>query len=321
MTYQDDSVQNKIDFNNRDTHPNLLDDRYGYLLSNGFYNYQEYINHLAKKAQAGDSESLEACLYYMGWRGEGLPGEILGYYYQQLTTGAIDVTRKDTLSFIKLFANEKERAALNNPHVNRNKTILATKRAQYISNRLSLYKTKKEVFEDLVDLLIDRIIKYKQGDRTLRKYIYDMFYLYVGDYIQRLFRSKDLLIMKTWQSSEDIENISTEPYELDVNLRSKDHLYEREQDKGDLGVFWIHGHCHPIFQDLTVTQRLIIRDSYFYKIGERPLAKKYGVSRDVIKRLKRESKEIIKKSAKQQNENYNTLRGYLPLTDLTYFEE
>lgn len=307
----DSFVSRSIEYNNIITYPEYLDNTYGYLLSNGFYNYQEYINYMASKAQAGDRDAMEVCLYYFGWRAEGAPTEILGYYYDQLISGGIDITRPDARSFIRLFLKEKDREVFKSNRPSTRRSYIASYKMTEISNRLLNYKTRKEIFDDLVLLLIERIYKYKQGERTLRKYIYDMFHLYVADYIQRTFKGRDF--MKIQYAREDLsieESIADDNVVFRVNHTSKDALYEWERQKSTLGPFWVAGHTHPIFKDLTHTERMLIRDNYFLKITERELAKHYEVSRALIKSRKKSGIQKIRKAIEEQDLWWNEQLGY-----------
>ena len=271
---------------------------------------------MALAAQKGNSDAMEMCLYYFGWRGEGAPIEILGYYYDQLTSGGIDITRPDARSFIRLFLKENDREKLKGNRPSTIRSIIANRKMNEVSNRLLLYKSKEEILDDLTTLLLERIYYYKQGDRTLRKYIYDMFYLYVADYIQRVFRKKDF--MKIQYAREDLlieEVVADDSIKFTINHTSRDSLYEWEKKKNTLGPFWVVGHTHPIFKELTNVERLVLRDNYFLGIAERPLAEHYEISRNLVKSRKRTGIKKIKEAIKSQDVWLNEDLGYETLDE------
>ena len=303
-------INNYIGYLNQDYTPKELDVKYDYLLVNGYYNYQEYINHLAEKVQAGDSEALEACLYYFGWRGEGPPEQILGDYYYQLVSGGIDILRPDAFPFIRIFSKEKERNVLNNNHIGMDKAILCRSKMNSISNRLLQYKSREEILNDLIDLLIDRIVKYKPGDRTLRKYIYDMYYLYVADYIQSVFRNKDFMKYQYRRDIIDINDIEDTSIDFKVTHTSDDVFYEWEKKRNTLGPFWINGHTHPIFNSLTKTERMLLRDNVFYKDSLTRVAERYSIARNVVKSQKKKAIDKIKKEIDEQDIWLDERLGY-----------
>lgn len=312
MTDIDGATHHYINYLNLVVYPEQLDATHGYLLENGYYNYQEYINYQAKKAQNGNSESLERCLYYFGWRGEGAPGEILGYYYDQLVSGGIDISRPDALNFIRLFSKENEREQLKGKRVSHIKARIATRKMNNISNRLSNYKSREDIKNDLIDLLMDRILKYKPGKRTLRKYVYDLFYLYVGDYVQRTFRQKDYMNIQYARAEPPFDDYM-DITEFPVTHTSEDTLYEWEKEKEMLGPFWVSGHTHPIFKNLTRTERMILRDNYFYKIPERTLVDHYHISRDLIKNRKKSASRKIEEALETKDDWLIEQEGYAPL--------
>lgn len=283
MKYSEEFVINQIDYTNKFIIPPLLDEKYGYLLANGFYNYQEYINHLASKAQDGDSEALETCLYYFGWRADGLPDEILGRYYDMLTSGGVDIYRTDTLAFLRLFSKEKKREILRGKRPSTYKAVVATKKMQSISNRLLQRRNRSEILEDLIDILINRILNYKQGERTLRKYMEDMFYLYVGDYVQGVFRSRDFMQIEYAREYIDLDNYLDYYVSIEVQDESKDLMYEWEKSKDTLGIFWVMGHTHPIFKELSNIERLVLKENFFLGTSQMELAEKFGIGRTVVR--------------------------------------
>lgn len=304
-------THNLIEYRNKKSYPEYLDKKYGFLLSNGYYNYQEYINYMASEAQKGDADAMEVCLYYFGWRAEGAPIEILGYYYDQLISGGIDITRPDARSFIRLFLKENDREKFKGNRPSTVRSIIANRKMTEVSNRLLLYKSKEEILDDLIMLLIERIYNYKPGERTLRKYMYDMFYLYVGDYIQRTFRKKDFMKIQYAREDLSLENfVADDSVEFTIKHTSQDSLYEWEKKRNTLGPFWTAGHTHPVFEELTHIERLILRDNYFLGIAERPLAKHYEISRKLIKTRKRTGIKKLKEAIEKQDVWLNESLGY-----------
>lgn len=306
----DNYVSNKINYSEKQLAPSYLDKEYKYLLANGFYNYQEYINYQASKAQEGDSKALESCLYYFGWRSEGLPTEILGEYYFTLISGGVDIYQTDKLSFIRLFSTKAERKILEGKRPSRVKGNLASKKITEISNHLLSIKTKKEILNDLIDLLIDRILKYKPGSRTLRKYIYDIYYLYVADYVQRTFKHKEYIEgpFKKTSYKEDYSN-SLDSYKK-IELESTDFYYEWEKEKNMLGVFWVMGHTHPYFEDLTKIERLILRENMYLNNSQESIAEKLGIGRTTVRTNLNNAKKKIKKSISETSIEWIESNGY-----------
>lgn len=303
-------TKNKLSHLNKKTIPPLLDKKYGYLLSNGFYNYQEYINYQALKAQAGDSEALEECLYYFGWRGEGAPSEILSRYYYMLTSASIDTYNRSSMSFVRLFCREEELKILKNNRLSIPKSNLVVYKLEGISNRLVSYKSKKEILNDLIDLLIDRILKYKQGERTLRKYLDDMFHLYVGDYVQRVFRGRDFMKLSQSRSYININEIIDKDTSFPMTYESDDLMYEKEKQQGVLDLFWLSGYTHPVFDSLTRTEKLILRDIHYLGLTQEQVAEKLSVGRTTVRTSLNNSKKKLRVALDNQDESWLEKAGY-----------
>lgn len=293
-TYQvtDNYVSNKVNHFNKNEYPLSLDNRYGYLLDNGFYQYQEYINYEAKKAQEGNQESLEKCLYYFGWRGGQRPSEILGSFYEMLVYGTIDINKSYQLSFIRMFSNESQRDTLKGKWVSKKKNYIASKKIDEISKQLLSLKTEQEIYSDLIDIVMNRILNYKQGERTLRKYMYDLSYIYVVSYIQKTFKSAQ----DTGYTEVEYEDsfLTYDEYNL---IDETDNLYYNyERENNELGFFWLQGNTHILFKDLTKTERFILRDSYYLGIPQREIANKFGVSRRVVRNRLKSAEDKIRKA-------------------------
>lgn len=305
-----DYVQNKINYKDKELIPDYLDNKYGYLLESGFYNYQEYVNYQASKAQEGDSEALELCMYYFGWRGNGLPKEILGEYYFTLISGGIDIYQKDKMSLIRLFSTKNERNTLKDNRPSKVKGNLASKKMTVICDNLANIKSSSEVLNDLTDLLMDRILNYKPGKRTLRKYIYDMYYLYVGDYIQKTLRSRELVNSSFESISyDDTYSDYTNEYE-NIELPSNDSYYEWEKRNNSIGVFWVMGHTHPYFEDLTKIERLVLRENIILGNSQIQIANSLGVGRTTIRTNLNNAKRKIEKSIKETDSKWIESKGY-----------
>lgn len=251
-----------------------------------------------EEAQNGNEEANGVLLEKYGFRKDGPPIGYLGKYYRLLVYGKIDLRDKDTRRFLQLYIPETAvRKKLTNRFQDYQTTLYAQQTADYLSEKSKLL-TRADLQQELVLAFLELVSRYVPKPHvSFEGYIYNTYRFKVYEVLRKcIFKyeamhNPELLFLDEFEDTTAV----IEPQEAWF-----DRFYASELKREDLGIFWINGRCGALFQDLTVFERMIVRDHDFYGYSDEAIAEKYGYHRNTILKARHRAIGKIKKKREQE---------------------
>ena len=232
-----------------------------------------------KAAQDGDETLVLGFLIEYGWREKGKWRGYLGKYEQMLWHGKIDLKNKDTRRFLQLYTKDGEiRRLLTWQRLSYRVQYQTQSLANYLQDSVRQYWDRQELRQELTVLFLDCLKRYKPKEGV-------SFSGYISNYYR--YRVYDLLKKTVFKlevgEAEYFQILKEEPSVSDLVLNAPVNLlHAREREREELGLFWTNGLCGPLFEDLTVFERVILRDRYYLKKTDLEIASQYGYHRNSI---------------------------------------
>lgn len=237
---------------------------------------EQNIDELVFSAQAGNQEDTEILLRLYGWH-ESEPTHFIGKYYDLLLYGKINLRDKDTRRFLQLYMKEKHlREKLTYHYQDYVGALAAQEAADYLQNKATVLE-RDELLQELLLLFLETVHAYKKQDKQIdfSGYLYNSYRYKVFHYLRKKVFKFDVL-----QDAERIDYVDEEIEDPKANIEPQeswfDRFYASDLKRDDLGIFWINGRCGSLFEDLSVFERTVLRDRYFYKQTDGEIAKRYG---------------------------------------------
>lgn len=255
------------------------------------------LNQLVRDSQNGDEAATLDILYRFGWRKKGRWENFLGKYDKLLWHGRVDMKNKDTRRFLKLFISDKEtRRLLTYSRQNYAVTMSAQETANFIQNLVRQHYTREELRQDLLVYFIELIHKYKKKPHiNFAGYIMGYFHFRAYWMLHSKLFKYDTFMLTNHFTQDEVPHEES-GYELKEEVI--DPLSRIEQANDELGIFWVNGRCSPLFEDLSILDRMILRDSYVFRLSDADIGTRYGYHRNSI--LKKRHKAIKHLKEKQK---------------------
>lgn len=235
------------------------------------------VDELVLAAQAGSQEATETLLLLYGWHESSRPTHFIGKYYDLLLYGKINLRDKDTRRFLQLYMKEKDmRNKLIYHYQDYVGSLAAQETADYLQNKVAVID-KKDLLQELIVLFMESVKSYKKQDKQIdfSGYLYNSYRYKVYHYLRKKLFKFDVL--QNDQRDEYIDKETADP-KADIEPQESwfDRFYASDLKRDDLGIFWINGRCGSLFEDLSVFERTVLRDRYFYKQTDGEIALRYG---------------------------------------------
>ena len=252
----------------------------------------------AEEAQNGSEEAICWLLEKYGFRKDGVPVGYLGKYYRLLVYGKIDLRDKDTRRFLQLYIAQADvRKKLTNRFQDYPTTLCAQQTADYLSEKSRLLPAE-DLQQELIGAFLDLVHRYiPKPHVSFEGYIYNTYRFKVYELLRKYifkyeaFHHPELLYLDEFEDKRAV----IEPQEAWF-----DRFYASELKREDLGIFWINGRCGALFKELTVFERMVIRDHDFYGYNDEAIAEKYGYHRNTILKARHRAINKIKKKREQE---------------------
>lgn len=235
------------------------------------------VDELVVLAQQGHQKATESLMRLYGWNDASSPTHFIGKYYDLLVYGKINLKDKDTRRFLQLYMKEKDmRNKLVYHYQDYVGSLAAQETANYLQKKTETID-KDELKQELVALFIESVLKYERKNKEIdfSGYLYNSYRYKVYHFLRKRIFKFDVLNQaeRIDYVDEDIEDVKAriEPQESWF-----DRFYASDLKRDELGIFWINGRCGSLFEDLSVFERTLLRDRYFYKQTDGQIAKAYG---------------------------------------------
>ena len=257
-------------------------------------------NELVFKAQSGDGDSTLLLLKEFGYRADGDWELFLGKYFNLLWYGKANLKDKDTRRFLQLYISNKDiREKLVYHYQDYVGQLAGQQAADYLQEKVSCV-AKEDLKQALVELFLESVMKYKQTSNKIdfAGYLYNSYRYKVYHYLKKTVFRYDVLQHPSVESfTETVDPDSLiEPQEWWF-----DRFYASEIKRDDLGLFWINGRCSALFEPLSVFERMVLRDHYFYRLTDKEIASRYGYHINTIHNRRHRAVTHLKENIKESS--------------------
>lgn len=239
------------------------------------------IDKLVLLAKKGDQEALEEVMIAYGYNHDKRLKNFLGKFYSLLVYGKINLKDKDTRRFLQLFIQDDDtREKLRYRYQGGNTQTKCYATADYIQHAVRSKLDREEVKSDLIYLFIEKVHRYKKKSVKISfgGYLYNSFRYDVFRYLQKTVFSEDMLNQEEQRVEDYLDELS---YEEDFTVYD-DAFYESIMKEDKLTVQWALGHCHELFDCLSVFERNILKMHYYDKLTDGKVADMMGLHINTI---------------------------------------
>lgn len=255
---------------------------------------------LVLEAQEGNQESLLLLLHNYGYREQEEWTAFLGKYLDLFLYGKVNVKDKDTRRFIQLYIKDK---AIRNKLVYHHQDYVGQKAAQEVADYLQEQVASislEDLEQSLVELFLECLQRYEKQSNKIdfSGYVYNVYRYKVYHYLRKNVFKFDVL---QYDERETFTDALDPTSVIDVQESWFDRFYAADLKRDDLGLFWINGRCAEVFSNLTVFERMILRDRYFYNITDGDIAHRYGYHINTIYKRRHRAIEKLAQNKKESD--------------------
>jgi len=259
------------------------------------------IDEIVFRYQQGDEASGELLLMRFGCHpNQEKPTSYIGKYYTLLRYGRIDFDNRDIRRFVSLYMEDENMRKQMIPFyqyapVKREAIRLMTDLAEQLK-----IMSDEDLLQDLRMLLLQQAKRYKkQGKKkTFTGYLYNSFRYELKRHLDRLL--KDPLSSRKERKKGYADDRSADEdsiIQLDDTIFIKRPIIEMNEE---LGYGWIQGIlCSPLFEDLSVAQRLILKLHYLERMTDGEIAERMGIHINTVFRQRKKAIQLLEQKMRK----------------------